>query len=226
MEVLDNIPVKLDLEQVLKHLHLSKESKHVKKVQELIELVHRIAKPKVLYEVSYVDNKNEDSLYIGGIKFTSSVLRVNLDDVERVFPYVATSGTELDEIIAPSEDLFKDLFLDAMKLIILRITTTYLEDHLTRTYALGQLSKMNPGSLQNWPITQQNELFSIFRNVEDLIGVRLTENFLMIPLKSVSGIYFPTQIKFESCQLCPRDRCSGRRAPYNPDLKKTVYGIS
>jgi hypothetical protein len=85
---------------------------------------------------------------------------------------------------------------------------------------------MNPGSLQNWPITQQNELFSIFRNVEALIGVRLTQSCLMIPLKSVSGIYFPTQIKFESCQLCPREKCEGRRALYNLELKNTVYGIS
>jgi hypothetical protein len=79
---------------------------------------------------------------------------------------------------------------------------------------------MSPGSLADWPITQQEELFSIFGNVEDLIGVKLTESFLMVPLKSVSGIYFPTEIEFVSCQLCPREVCSGRRAPYDPDLAK------
>jgi hypothetical protein len=196
------------------------------KIQKLMEVVHFKAKPKALYEVAYVDNKNEDSLYIGDIRFTSRVLRVNLDAVERVFPYVATCGIELDEITVSSNDLFQNLCLDALKRIVLRISTLYLEEHLTRKYALGQLSKMNPGSLQNWPITQQNELFSIFRNVEALIGVRLTQSCLMIPLKSVSGIYFPTQIKFESCQLCPREKCEGRRALYNLELKNTVYGIS
>jgi hypothetical protein len=43
---------------------------------------------------------------------------------------------------------------------------------------------------------------------------------LMIPVKSVSGIFFPTEIKFESCQLCPVARCTGRRAHYDPDLEK------
>ena len=59
-----------------------------------------------------------------------------------------------------------------------------------------------------------------FSDVEDLIGVRLTEKFLMVPVKSVSGIYFPTEVKFESCQLCSRKACIGRKAPYNPDLAK------
>jgi len=46
----------------------------------------------------------------------------------------------------------------------------------------------------------------------------------MVPLKSVSGIYFPTEIKFESCQLCPREVCRGRVAPYDPDLVKKYRG--
>ena len=97
---------------------------------------------------------------------------------------------------------------------------TYLEDYLARKYALGQMSRMSPGELEDWPVTQQIELFSLFGNAEDLIGVRLTEKFLMVPLKSVSGIYFPTEIKFESCQLCPRERCISRMAPYSPELVK------
>jgi len=79
---------------------------------------------------------------------------------------------------------------------------------------------MNPGSLESWPITQQKELFSLFGNVEELIGVKLTDSCVMFPLKSVSGIYFPTEINFESCQLCPREKCIGRRTPYDPELAK------
>ena len=221
MELLDNIPVSLELEKVLEGLHLRKVSKYVEgTMQDLIETVRPIAKPKAIYEVSYVDNKNEDSLYIGGVKFTSHVVRVNLDKVERVFPYVATCGKELDEIAIPPDDFMKCYYLDAIKEVVLGSAHSYLKNYLTSNYALGQISHMSPGSLADWPITQQEELFSIFGNVEDLIGVKLTESFLMVPLKSVSGIYFPTQIEFVSCQLCPREVCSGRRAPYDADLAK------
>ena len=223
MEVLNSIPFRLTTKEVLKRLRLRKENKDIERiVQELLDIVHPVAKPKAVYKVSYVDNKNGDSLYIDGIRFTSRVLRVNLDKVERVFPYVTTCGTELDEIAVSPNDYMKYYCLDTIKEMALRSARSYLQDYLTRNYALGQMSRMAPGSgsVEDWPITQQKELFSIFGNVEDLIGVQLTESFLMVPIKSVSGIFFPTEIKFESCQLCPREACSSRRAPYDPDLVK------
>ncbi|MCK4222447.1 MAG: vitamin B12 dependent methionine synthase [Dehalococcoidia bacterium] len=226
MEVLDEIPVSLDAEMVLKHLHLRKESKSIEKnVQELVEIVVPIARPKAVYEVSYVDHKHESSVDIHGIMFTSRVLRVNLDEVQRAFPYVATCGRELEGITVPSEDFMRYYCLDAIKGMVMNTARNHLKTYLTKKFALGQVSSMAPGSLEDWPITQQRELFSIFGSVEDLIGVKLTESFLMLPLKSVSGIYFPTQIRFESCQLCAREACSGRRAPYDPDLV-VKYGKS
>lgn len=225
MEVLDNIPIQLDLAKVLKKLRQRNRNEEIEKsVQELIEIARPIARPKAIYEVCYVDNKSEDSVDIGGVRFTSRVLRINLDKVERVFPYVVTCGRELDEINIPSEEIMKSFLLDQVKETVLTLARKYLEDYLKEKYALGRMSRMVPGSLQDWPITQQEALFSIFGNVENLIGVRLTDKCLMLPIKSSSGLYFPTEIRFESCHLCPRESCIGRRAPYDPGLAEK-YGI-
>lgn len=219
MEVFKSIPIGLSSDQVLKRLRLSRQNKYMEAiVQQLVEIARPLVKPKAIYEVCYVENRNEDSLNIGGIRFTSRVLRVNLDKVERVFPYIATCGRELDEIVVPANNLMTSYCLDIIKEVVLRSAVDYLEDYLKRTYALPQLSRMNPGSLSSWPIVQQKQLFSIFGNAEELIGVKLTDSYAMVPTKSVSGIYFPTKIQFESCQLCPREVCSERRAPYAPHL--------
>ncbi len=219
MEVLDNIPIDLDEDTVLQQLRLRKRSLSIENtVRELLELVRPMAKPKAVYQVAYVDSKSDDSVCIGGVEFTSRVLRLNLDKVEKAFPYVATCGTELEQIGVPSSDLLRYYCLDTVKVMILRSARSYLKDHLIQTYALGQISAMSPGRLEDWPVTQQGLLFSLLGDVEKLIGVRLTDAFLMLPLKSVSGIYFPTEVTFESCQLCPRAVCSGRRAPYDPGL--------
>ena len=227
MEVLDNIPVSLDLEKVIEVIELigalrvSKRSKHLKRsVEELIEIARPIAKPKVVYEVCYVTNKNGNWVEIDCVRFTSRVLRINLDKVERVFPWVATCGRELEEIAVPADDLVKYHCLGAIKAVAMISAYTYLEDYLARKYALGQMSTMSPGPLEDWPLTQQKELLSLFGNVEHLIGVKLTESFLIIPLNSASGMYFPTEIKFETCQLCPWEGCRARMAPYSPDLAK------
>jgi hypothetical protein len=226
MEVLDNIPIELDLEAVVKRMHLRKRSDNIlSSIQEMLDIARPAARPKAVYEVAYIENKNGDSMEIGGVKFTSRVLRINLNDVERVFPYIVTCGRELEEIEIPSTDFIKGYYLDQIKETAVVLARQYVEDYLKKKYALGQLSRMSPGAAMkiDWPITQQKELFSVFggrEKVEELIGVRLTDSFLMVPIKSVSGILFPTEVNFESCQMCPRERCIGRRAAYDPELEK------
>jgi len=224
MEILNNIPVELDLEAVLKRLRLRNRNESIlKSVAEVLEMARPVARPKAVYEVCYVENKKEDSLDIGGINFTSRVLRANLDKVERVFPYVITCGRELEAIDIPASDFVKGYYMDQIKETALHLARAYVEEHLKKTFALGQVSRMAPGAgaADDWPIVQQEGLFALFggrEKVEELIGVRLTDSFLMVPIKSVSGIFFPTEVKFESCQICPREQCFGRRAPYNKEM--------
>ena len=220
MEIISDIPVSLSVEQVLKRLHLDEDGSYAGDVRGLIEIVESVVNPKAIYDVRYIDRKDADGVEIDGVKFTSRVFRVNLDEVERVFPYIATCGTEVEEIEIPPDDIMRRFVLDAIKQMALGSAMGHLREHIDSRYKPGKMSAMNPGSLEDWPISEQEKLFSLFGNVEELIGVRLTDSFLMIPIKSVSGIYFPTEVGFESCQLCPRKRCPGRRAPYDEALKE------
>ncbi|KPK78766.1 MAG: hypothetical protein AMJ89_00515 [candidate division Zixibacteria bacterium SM23_73] len=221
MEILDDIPMHLDINEVSKKLHLAKKKGYSNTARELVELASSVIRPKVIYEVSYVGNKNEDTVDIGNVKFTSHVLRVNLDKIGKVFPYVVTIGKELEDNAASFDNLLKAYCLDEIGNMLVELGMEYLEDYLKRRYKLEQLSNISPGSLEDWPITQQKQLFSIFGNVEDLIGVKLTDSSLMIPKKSVSGIFFPTHVKFYSCQLCPRENCKERAAPYDKNLAES-----
>jgi len=85
---------------------------------------------------------------------------------------------------------------------------------------------MSPGSGAEgvWHIEQQKQLFSLFGNVEDLIGVKLADSYLMIPNKSLSGICFSEGIEYITCQLCPRENCPGRKAPFNENLNEMLLG--
>jgi hypothetical protein len=220
-EVFTDIPFKVTAEQVIKELHLRKPDAQIEEmVRALVDAAVGMAKPKVTYKVAYIENKNDDSLDIGGVKFTSHVLRLNLDKVERVFVYIATCGQELEALNPTDGDVMKSYCLDIIKRMAVTDAIAFLTEHLKQKYALGQMSQMNPGSLTDWPLTQQKELFSLFDNVEETIGVSLSNSCVMYPLKSVSGIYFPTEVRFESCQLCPRKKCIGRRAPYSPELSE------
>ena len=226
MTILDEIPFGIDPGEVLHRAHLTKtDAETVAEVHQLFQAAQQVARPKALYDIAYVGEKTEATVTIGKTVFASRVLSVNLDSVERVFPYVATCGVELEEIKPTSHDIIVAYCLDIIKQAALNAAITHLQEHLTGKFALGQTSQMNPGSLEDWPITEQFRLFELLGNVEELVGVQLTDSCLMIPQKSVSGIIFPTEVKFESCQLCQRENCPSRQAPYDPQIAQ-AYGVA
>jgi hypothetical protein len=223
MEIINQIPVRLPLGEIRRQLHLDKD-KRWEKVKKLIEGAKTLIDPKAAFKVSYINQKLEDAVEIDGVRFTSRVLRKNLEEVERVFPYVITIGDKLKEKGSESDDLIKEYYFDVIGNIALSATRKFLEKQLQSRYGLDGMSFMSPGSLTDWPIEEQKPLFSLFREEETSIGVKLTKSLLMLPAKSISGIYFPTEVSFFSCQLCPRDKCPGRKAAYDNKLAE-AYGI-
>jgi hypothetical protein len=226
IEAIIDIPFDIYVEEFFEKLRVKTGSGYAKDLESLISSVQKVAKPKAIYRESYIEAKGEETVTIDGITFTSRALRRNLDKVERVFPYVATCGKEVDEIEISQGDFLKGFWLDIVKSRLLEISIHYLSELLNLKYRLGKTSSMSPGAgdVDVWPIEQQRELFSVLGKVESLIGVRLTDSFLMLPTKSLSGIRFPTKIDFQSCQLCRRANCDGRRAPFDKELWESVQG--
>lgn len=136
MEVIDNIPVKLELDDVVKKTRIRSMNDDFKDIiNELLDMARPVAKPKALFEISRVENRQGDSLEIGGRKFTSHILRVNLDKIDTVFPYVVTCGREVDKIEIPEHQLMKYYFMDQIKEVIVRSALSYLLDHVRNNYA-------------------------------------------------------------------------------------------
>ena len=223
MITLEHIPVTFDLEHMRKALHLHRGGDRTY-CQTLIGIAEPLISAKAVYRDCFIEAKLEDAICIEGTRLSSKVLRKNADSIERVFPYVITIGDKLEETIKETEDLLGRYCLDLIENMALHKARRHLEDHLRSNYALDRLSYLSPGSLEDWPIENQKTLFSILGDVERHIGVRLEENCLMRPTKSLSGIYFPAEISFYTCQLCSRERCPGRRALYDEGLARE-YGI-
>jgi hypothetical protein len=77
--------------------------------------------------------------------------------------------------------------------------------------------------LEDFPLEEQRGLFALMGDTNAAVGVTLLHSLMMSPSHSVSGIIFPTTENFESCLLCPRDKCPGRRASYDPTLYERKY---
>lgn len=217
VHILDNIPIRLTPRELLRQLALAPESLAAQEVAPLLERVRPLLAPQALYRELTVQHKEETAVVLAGIRFCSRLLRENLDQAERVFPFLATCGPDIDAAARHSDDPWRQYCLETVQTITLRQTVDVVREHLQATYSIERLSMMNPGSLDDWPLSEQAKLFALFGEAPRQIGVALTAHNLMTPLKSLSGLMFPSDAGFVNCQLCPRSSCPARVAPYAPD---------
>lgn len=221
--VVDPLPYRIETSSLAAVLHVPEKGGQIDIVRRLAREATRHARPKAIYSIAYIEDRGDDFVITDGVRLSSRVLRVNLDGLQRFFLYVVTSGLELEGWANGHEDMLVRFYADAINQLVLRSAVDDFRERLRELYGLGQLSAMNPGSLDDWPLEEQSVLFGLLGDVAGAIGVALTDSLLMVPTKSVSGVFFPTEETFASCQLCPRESCPNRRAPYDAELFDRKY---
>ena len=221
--IIEDIVFEPDTRRLKDHLRIKDDTRHADALATLLTEAASIARPQAMYRVSFIESRDEASIVVDGITFESRVLRVNLEGTNRVFPFAVTAGRELYDWTNSKDDLLTKFYADTISESALRVASRVLKTHLRQRFALTKSSTMSPGSLSDWPIQEQRPLFNLLGDPDAAIGVSLTSSMLMIPSKSVSGFFFATETTFESCQLCNRDRCPSRRAPYDAGLYDRRY---
>jgi hypothetical protein len=215
METTGPIPVTLDAQEIAARVRFDPQRAGFESLDGLVALANGLIKPRGVMVVAYVGEKGERTVQLEGVTFESPILRKKLAATNKVFPYIVTVGPELERVAVGQEDLLKQYYLEEMANIALEEAADWLAKRLEARYKVGPLSNLSPGSLEDWPITEQTKLFSLFGDTERSVGVRLSDSLLMIPRKSISGILFPSEEGFVACQLCDRENCQGRKAPYD-----------
>ncbi len=220
---LNHIPCALPYERIARKMRVREGTQQEDQLRELVDQARAIARPRAMYTIVTVDEKDETGVVLGGIRMESRVMRVNLDEIHRVFPFIVTCGQELYQWKMKQEDLILSYYADEINQMAMRAAGEHLLDHLKETYQLGRTATMSPGSLQDWPVNAQRPLFQLLGDPFQAIGVELMDSMLMIPNQTVSGIRFATESRFTSCELCPIGDCPHRKAPYDEGLFDEKY---
>ena len=221
--VIDRIDFEPDLDKLLREMRLKPDSSLVEEFIRLVEEAREVARPRACYRLVFIEEKGEDFVTVEGITLTSRVLRVNLEETHRGFVFVSTCGAEMYAWASEYKDMLHKFWADQLMEKALFAAQQALMKDIEERFSPGKLSSMAPGSLTDWPVTEQPLLFKLLGDTESLVGVRLNDHCLMVPIKSISGLAFPTESGFASCQLCPRRKCPGRRAAYDPELYDRKY---
>lgn len=221
--ILDHIPFTLEEKGLGDILKVRAGTKMANDLSEMLARALSAARPRAAFRVTTVDSMGDAHVLIKGIRFDSRVLRVNLTDAKVVYPFVATCGPELEEWARSITGTLHAFWADTIMLLALGSAMAAMEEHLKEKVSPAQLSSMNPGSLEDWPLSQQRPLFDLLGSIPETVGVRLSPHMLLYPLKSVTGIQYVAGEHFVNCSLCPRQNCPSRRAEYDQALYGKKY---
>jgi len=219
---LDDIPLHIEMDRLLKTLSIKTNSTFAREVAEFVEVATAIGKPKVLYKQAHIDSRGEGFIVVEGVTLKSAIVQINTQETDVLFPFVATCGKELEDW-SNSVDSASRFYVEAIKQLALDAAEEAFSKHIEKHCNPPPTSEMNPGSIPDWRVKQQSCLFAILGDPAKAIDVRLTESCMMSPTKSTSGIRYYSATKFVSCQLCPEANCSSREAPYDAELLNRKY---
>jgi len=176
-----------------------------------------VVRPKAVAACVDVTHDSEGHVTaVGGETMSSPVLDGQLGKVHRAFAFVATCGTEIAAVDYEEDPELRRALLafciEAMNAVMAKMT-----DAMTARYALGKTAVLNPGSLPEWPLAEQDKVLRMLGDVQGDTGVIIGENHFMTPLVSSSGLLFETEQEYQNCSYCTNMGCVIRRAPYDPE---------
>ncbi|MDR0928847.1 MAG: hypothetical protein LBM74_03930 [Oscillospiraceae bacterium] len=208
MDILErSYPWHPNYEETAARLHVSPEDEAA--FAELFAQAVATFAPRAYARELTIDALGDDFALLSGEWFEGARVAALLEDATHVWAFVATAGQppriDQDDPLATwwLQKLGEDAVHDAMARFSAEMNAQAEDDTHVNT--------LSPGSLPDWPITQQRPLFRLLGEAN--AGVALTEACLMLPRCSVSGLLFAAPQSFCSCAHCAMGHCPNRRAP-------------
>lgn len=222
LHICSDIPSTLTLSAAAQALRVQED--FLEEFEPVFNLCMQIARPKYCFAEVHAGT-DEACSRVGDACFASRILRVHLRDVQRAFPSLITCGREIHAQIQACDDLLEKYWMEGMAELRMQEAGEALRRRI-RSITGGNIRAMSPGSLGDFPLTEQQKLFPLLGEGPKAIGVELTPQCLMLPQKSASAIYFESDEEYENCMLCLREGCFKRRAPFDESAFIDKFGLT
>jgi len=177
--------------------------------------------PKAIYDRFEIDRVDGDRVHFkSGNLFTGPHISKILKGSKIAILYIFTLGSRVDRIINEENrtgDTLATIIMDTITTSLLDTLGDFvgerIKSHGIERQDWGSTCAYSPGQYK-WTIEEQKKIFEMVDGKR--IGVQLNQSYLMVPFKSISGVYgFGPEDRIDktrvACDLCPRENCIGRR---------------
>ena len=190
-------------------------------VDDYIENYHNLVESTYSYTFRNIESVDGDSVYLSdSIIFKSKVISNLCKRCDKLAIFVLTIGSHLEEMVDYLSEnglVLQATVLDAIGSGAAEQMAALIEERIRNVAGMRSQHisrRFSPGYC-DWKVNQQEVIFKILN--DDTAGVSLTDEYLMIPRKSVSGIIgigdTDSDVEnFNPCVTCTKENCPGRRA--------------
>ena len=214
----------IDVEQVLLNIGYCSDCQPSARIDSLIndyvENIHYLIEPSYSYVIRDIMLVHGSSVVIdGSVIFQSEIIARLLERCDKVAVFLVTIGSHLEEIacrLAEDKLILQAAVLDAIGSAAVEKVADFVQDRISQVANVPGLStsqRFSPGYC-DWDVNQQKMVFQAIGS--NSAGVCLTEDCLMLPRKSISGIIGIGRNSsnignYNPCKTCDKQNCVGRR---------------
>ncbi|MCR4962574.1 MAG: hypothetical protein K6B40_01680 [Firmicutes bacterium] len=215
VQMLTDFTMHIDEAAFLTEMKVKPGSRREQMCLHLIEKINALLKPKAGFCEAVVEELDESGMTVDGVRFTGTLFADRLKVGQKLYPFLCSCGKEAGDLeYTVWGDVLQQYWADVLMEKSLRCIGQALEERVS-AYIQGEfIARFNPGSLPAWPLMEQRPLFQLLGEIVPAVGVELTDHFIMLPQKSVSGFYFSSEQEYHNCSLCPRLHCPTRQTEF------------
>ena len=189
-------------------------------IDEKIDKAYDLVEPQASYRMVDVDDIRHKQVFLeDGVMITSKVLSKLLSGCQKAAIFVVSIGQDLEDRVAElmtDGKMLRATVLDAIGSEAAEKTAAYVHDmvrDIANSEGIEATLRFSPGYC-DWDVSQQRIIFDAMGS--NPVDVSLTDECLMTPRKSVSGIiglgsFENSFADFSPCQLCTKTDCPSRR---------------
>ena len=222
IEQVDYAALRLLPTAVYRQLGYAPATRPIPRVERMIaskmEQVRSIATPSFSYVMKSIDHVGSASATIDGVTFQSEVLAHLLVNSSEAAVFALTVGSQIEERARELTDQgaqFEAFIVDAIGSCLVQRLVRYVQAWFVKMAAeRGQAvsRRFCPGYC-DWHVSQQKGVFSLLH--DQVPGITLTDHWLMLPHKSMSGIIGVGEVarqvrNYVPCRNCQMKDCIGR----------------
>lgn len=190
-------------------------------IDEMFAEICSFCNPLCSYLICEGGRYEKDKIKIKDVIFNTGVIISSaMKEADAIAIFTATLSLEFDiwlHQVKKEGDIVKEFIANSLGSILVEGAVTNLMNELEKEmYSLNlKISNNYSPGYCDWALNEQKKLFSILP--PDTSGIRLTDSYLMLPIKSVSGIIaLGKNVKKRAykCDICYKKNCIKNNNPY------------